>query len=56
MQIIIKKSDTKKEIADAIGKLNQPEKGQGLHAFFGKLKGTFGDGLAYQKKVRNEWD
>ena len=24
--------------------------------FAGKLKGVFGDGLDYQKKIRNEWD
>ncbi len=23
--------------------------------FYGKLKGAFGDGLEYQKKVRNDW-
>jgi len=24
--------------------------------FFGKMKGKFGDGVFYQKKIRNEWD
>ena len=24
--------------------------------FAGKLKGVYGDGFAYQKKIRNEWD
>lgn len=43
MQLIIKKSDTKKGIADALGKLNKPEAVQGLQAFLGKLKDTFVD-------------
>jgi hypothetical protein len=27
-----------------------------LSPYFGALKGMFGDGLAYQKRVRSEWD
>ncbi|MEM9985160.1 MAG: hypothetical protein AAF804_08705 [Bacteroidota bacterium] len=27
-----------------------------LSPYFGALKGVFGDGLAYQKRVRSEWD
>jgi hypothetical protein len=27
-----------------------------LKKFYGQLPGTYGDGLAYQKKMRNEWD
>ncbi len=26
-----------------------------LAAFYGKLPGAYGDGLTYQKKVRDEW-
>lgn len=26
-----------------------------VEKFFGKLKGVFGDGLKYQKKIRSEW-
>jgi hypothetical protein len=31
------------------------EKKKTLADFYGSLPNTFGDGLAYQKKVRNEW-
>jgi hypothetical protein len=27
-----------------------------LSPYFGALKGVFGDGLAYQKRVRDEWE
>lgn len=27
-----------------------------LKKFYGQLPGAYGDGLAYQKKMRNEWD
>jgi hypothetical protein len=30
-------------------------KKKSLKDFFGKLPNAFGDGLEYQKKVRNEW-
>lgn len=26
-----------------------------LSDFYGKMPGSYGDGLAYQKKLRNEW-
>lgn len=36
--------------------LHDPKKKKKTLAdFYGKLSGTFGDGLAYQKNVRNEW-
>lgn len=27
-----------------------------LKKFYGQLPGDYGDGLGYQKKLRNEWD
>lgn len=30
-------------------------KAKTLASFYGKLPNTFGDGVAYQKAVRNEW-
>jgi len=54
--IITVKKDTKAEdINEALKKLAKPAK-KGLSSFHGKLKSTFGDGMAYQKAVRNEWD
>lgn len=35
------------------GKLKQSKK---LSDFYGKLKKTYGDALAYQKSVRHEWE
>jgi hypothetical protein len=31
------------------------EKKESLKDYFGRLPDTFGDGLEYQKKARNEW-
>jgi hypothetical protein len=57
MVVIIKKDATKEDIEKAIKMLDEslPKK-QRLADFYGKLKGVFGDGLEYQKKIRNEWD
>ena len=56
MVIVIKKDADQDEIKAALKKIKaNPEKPK-LMDFYGKLKGKFGDGLAYQKKLRNEWD
>ncbi len=54
MVVTIKKGEGKKEIEAAIKRLNKnrPSK-PSLVDFYGKLKGKFGDGLKYQKELRN---
>ena len=54
MTIVIKKGQGLPEIE--VAKKRIQKKQPSLANFYGKLKGTFGDGLDYQKKVRNEWD
>lgn len=56
MVITINKDTNSKEIDKALKKLQDSKKKQNLSSFYGKLKGVFGDGLEYQKKVRDEWD
>jgi hypothetical protein len=34
---------------------NRTKKKKTLANFYGKMQGVYGDGLDYQKKVRNEW-
>jgi hypothetical protein len=51
MVITINK-DTKAEDLDKALKKLQKTKKKGMSSFYGKLKGTFGDGLEYQKKLR----
>jgi hypothetical protein len=36
--------------------LKEKKKHASMADFVGKLKGVYGDGLTYQKKIRNEWD
>jgi len=55
MVITINKDTKAEEIEEALKKLPKSKK-KSLRSFYGKLKGTFGDGLEYQKKIRNEWD
>ena len=55
MVITINKN-TKAEEIDAALKQLQKSKKKGLSSFYGKLKGAFGDGLEYQKKIRDEWN
>lgn len=55
MVITIKKDTKAEEIKAELKKLPKPAK-KSLSNFYGKLKGAFGDGLAYQKAIRNEWD
>ncbi len=56
MVIVINKGADKKEIDKALKKIGKQSKKPKLTDFFGKLKNSFGDGLEYQKKIRNEWD
>ncbi len=60
MGIIVKisKNSTAQTTRKALDKLvkarnKQPKKT--LADFYGKMPGVYGDGLAYQKKVRDEW-
>ncbi len=56
MVIVINKGSGKDEIKAALKKIQKDKKEPKLSDFFGKLKGAFGDGLNYQKKLRDEWD
>jgi len=56
MVVTIKKNNTKKEIEAALQQLGMKRKKPKVADFYGKLKGKFEDGLAFQKSVRNEWD
>jgi hypothetical protein len=56
MVITIDKNADKTQIDAALKKLEKNKKKIKLADFFGKLKGHFGDGAEYQKKMRNEWD
>ena len=56
MVIVINKEADKEEIKAALKKIGKNKNKPKLVDFFGKLKGAFGDGLDYQKKLRNEWD
>ena len=55
MVITINKDTKSEEINEALKKLQKSKK-KSLSSFYGKLKGAFGDGLEYQKKVRDEWN
>ena len=55
MTIIIKKGESQSEIEAAKKRLQKTQKRPMPIDFYGKLKGAFGDGLDYQKKLRNEW-
>lgn len=54
MVIEIKKGATPKEVKKALEKLPKKNKGS-LSKHFGTLKRGI-DGLAYQKKIRSEWE
>jgi hypothetical protein len=57
MVVIINKDATKEDVEKALKKMDKAiKKKPRLADFAGKLKGFFGDGLAYQKSIRNEWD
>ncbi|WP_156088761.1 hypothetical protein [Mucilaginibacter pedocola] len=55
MVITIDKDAKVEDINKQLKKLQKPKKAN-LSNFYGKMKGAFGDGLAYQKKLRDEWD
>jgi hypothetical protein len=55
MVITINKNTKAEEINKALKKLPKTKQ-KSLSSFYGKLKGVFGDGLAYQKAIRNKWD
>lgn len=48
-----KPSDVRKALSKAM-KLRKKGKKK-LSDFYGKMPNLYGDGLTYQKKVRNEW-
>ncbi len=56
MVIVVNKETKEKEIKDALRKIDRQSKKSKLSDFFGALPDVFGDGLKYQKKIRNEWD
>ncbi len=57
MVINIKRGESRKEIEAAIKRLEKKRQPKSsLVDFYGKLKGQFGDGLKFQKDLRNEWD
>lgn len=57
MTVVIKKNATKEEVEKILKKIKKPAK-KGLRKFFGlNFIDTGGlDAVAYQKKLRNEWD
>ncbi len=55
MVITINKDTKAEDIDEALKRLQKSRK-KSLSSFYGKLKGSFGDGLKYQKKIRDEWD
>ena len=55
--ITITKQDTKESITKKISELTKAtdiSKGFSAGSFTGKIK-SFGDGIAYQSAIRNEW-
>lgn len=58
MVVLLKKPITRAKIDKALLEINAKSKSKkGLSAlkYSGILKGVFGDGLTYQRKIRNEW-
>lgn len=58
MTIVIKKGATKEEVEKLLKKIKKPATEKSLRKFFGlDFINTGGlDAVAYQKKLRNEWD
>jgi hypothetical protein len=54
MKVEIKKNASKKEVEKVLKKLSEKKNGN-LKKYFGLNKNNV-DGLAFQKKVRAEWD
>ena len=56
--LVLDKKDKKKVIKEKVAKFinkTEPTKGFPASKFTGKIT-CFGDGLAYQKSIRNEWE
>jgi hypothetical protein len=56
--VTINKNDSEEVIREKLEKLNNEKtgkKGFPAYKFTGKVK-SFGDGLEYQKKIRDEWE
>ncbi len=56
MVLRIKKGQSKKQIEAAVKRLQKDASKPVLADFLGKMKGKFGDGVTYQKELRNDWD
>lgn len=60
MTVYIKKTDTIEQMNRKIEKVlrakRKPKKIFDPYKYLGKLKGVYGDGLEYQKKIRDEWE
>jgi hypothetical protein len=56
MVVVIRKKDGKKKVAAALKALENKATKTSLADFYGKMKGKYGDGLEYQKRLRNDWD
>jgi hypothetical protein len=57
MTIHINSNSSPNDLEKELKKLSESKKNSNsLAQFAGKLKGVFGDGLDYQKKLRNEWN
>lgn len=62
MTVILKKTDTIEEKNRKIEKVmragskTKSKKAFDIDKYFGKVKGVYGDGLEYQKKIRDEWE
>ena len=62
MTVILKKTDTIEEKNRKIEKVmragskNKSKQAFDINKYFGKVKGVYGDGLEYQKKIRDEWE
>ncbi|GAC1303843.1 MAG: hypothetical protein NVSMB24_10390 [Mucilaginibacter sp.] len=54
--VITVNKDTKAEDIDKSLKRLKKAKKKSLNSFYGKLKGAFGDGMTYQKQMRDEWN
>jgi hypothetical protein len=56
MVLVIKKNTSTEEVRAILRKVRtkRAKKKAGTESFFGKLP-NIGDGLKYQKKIRNEW-
>lgn len=57
MIIRILKKSKPEEVKKALTKLSRKRrrKQKSLSSFYGKLPKTFGNGLTYQKQLRDEW-